>query len=159
MEPIIIYAVCIVVALSLLTVLRVVKIIRTFIQRFYVFMIKKRLCYPLLFKRPNGTTDVSRLDGLVLIVYTASSAIFMSLQSHNWADVSRKASYLAVVNLALLFFGGRTSLIVDRVLSISRARYELMHRWIGRICVVQGVLHGILNLFSNQSRTMGLPVG
>lgn len=55
---------------------------------------------------------------------------------------STRTSLLACINLVPLFSGGRTSLIVDRVLGIRKSRHDLFHKWLGRIFVVEGIIHG-----------------
>ncbi|KAF2028956.1 hypothetical protein EK21DRAFT_90173 [Setomelanomma holmii] len=45
-----------------------------------------------------------------------------------------------------LFFGGRRGLMNDRILRIQTSEQALVHRWMGRICVIQGIVHGIISI-------------
>lgn len=69
------------------------------------------------------------------------------------AIISRKESLpkLAIINMVPLFLGGRTNIGAD-FLGVSLSIYQLTHHWLGRVVVLQSVLHCV---FSFQSLAIG----
>jgi hypothetical protein len=68
------------------------------------------------------------------------------LQVSSVVDFADRLASLFLVNLVLIFAGGKSNLLVDKVLQLQRSDYSLFHRWVGRICILEGVLHAILKV-------------
>ncbi|OAQ67189.1 metalloreductase [Pochonia chlamydosporia 170] len=123
--------------------------------------VKKHLTYaPLWNKRHNrefklssavnvGTLP-SRLHMLVILGYLGSNTAYMFIL--NWAienkyslcaEIRGRSGTLAMVNMVpLIIFAGRNNPLIS-ILKISFDTYNLLHRWMGRIVVVEVIIHTI----------------
>ncbi|KAH8169979.1 ferric reductase like transmembrane component domain-containing protein [Sarocladium implicatum] len=121
--------------------------------------LKKYIIYaPLWKKRHNreirlssvihiGTLP-SRLHFIILFVWLVSNFVYMFLL--NWANENRyafcaelrgRSGTLALVNMVpLIMFAGRNNPLIG-LLQISFDTYNLLHRWMGRIVVLEVVIH------------------
>ncbi|PCD33134.1 hypothetical protein AU210_009369 [Fusarium oxysporum f. sp. radicis-cucumerinum] len=123
--------------------------------------VKKNLIYaPLWNKRHNrefklssaismGTLP-SRLHFIILFIYLGSNFAYMFvLNWHNenklafCAELRGRSGTLALVNMVpLIIFAGRNNLLIG-LLKISFDTYNLLHRWMGRIVVLESIIHTI----------------
>ncbi|KAI1760946.1 ferric reductase like transmembrane component-domain-containing protein [Hypoxylon sp. FL1150] len=123
--------------------------------------LKKHLIYaPLWKKRHNreirlssaisiGTLP-SRLHFVILGVYLLSNIIYMF--SENWsqengyalaAEIRGRSGTLALVNMVpLIIMAGRNNPLIV-LLRVSFDTYNLLHRWMGRMVVIEAVIHTI----------------
>ncbi|CEJ86265.1 Putative Ferric reductase like transmembrane component [[Torrubiella] hemipterigena] len=96
----------------------------------------------------NVGTLPSRLHFTILTVYLLNNIIYMFLL--NWgakdkmafyADLRGRAGVLAVVNMMpLIIMAGRNNPLIV-LLKISFDTYNLLHRWLGRLVVIETCLH------------------
>lgn len=122
---------------------------------------KRRLIYaPLWRKRHNrefrlssavnmGTLP-SRFHSLLLGLYLASNLAYMFLL--NWqnenkyafcAELRGRSGMLALVNMVpLTILAGRNNPLIS-ILQISFDTYNLLHRWMGRVVVIEALIHTI----------------
>jgi hypothetical protein len=107
--------------------------------------IRKWLCYTLVTKRQNGSSNTSVFSAICILLYLILIVVTCTLNISTRVDVAKRCSTLFVLNAIPLYLGGRTNLIADRFFSITLNQYGLVHRWVGRICVVLGVVHGVIN--------------
>lgn len=122
---------------------------------------KKHLIYaPLLKKRHNrefrlstamnvGTLP-SRLHLTLVLLYLGSNIAYMFVL--NWQNENRyafcaelrgRSGVLAVVNMVpLIILAGRNNPLIP-ILKISFDTYNLLHRWMGRIVVIEVIIHTV----------------
>ncbi|PSN58686.1 hypothetical protein BS50DRAFT_450535, partial [Corynespora cassiicola Philippines] len=67
------------------------------------------------------------------------------------AELSLRLARLCTMNLVVLFLGGRTNFFLDKVFQISMTEHRSVHRWVGRMSVAEGILHGILDVLQRRS--------
>ncbi|KAI0521099.1 ferric reductase like transmembrane component [Xylaria bambusicola] len=123
--------------------------------------LKKNLIYaPLWRKRHNreirlssavsiGTLP-SRLHFIILGLYLLSNIVYTFYldwsQPNGYAlaaEIRGRSGTLAVVNMVpLIILAGRNNLLIP-LLQVSFDTYNLLHRWMGRIVVVEAVVHTI----------------
>lgn len=127
----------------------------------YMPNIKKYLTYaPIWSKRHNREIKVSaalnmgtlptRLQLLVLGFYLGSNIVYMLIldygQDHPWAllaEIRGRSGTLAAVNMVpLIILAARNNPLI-RLLRISFDTYNLLHRWLGRIVVLESVIHTV----------------
>ncbi len=112
-----------------------------FVRAYGLFYLFKHVFYPALFeRRNNGFDTVTRLHALIILTYIVANGILLGIRTHSAADLRSRASTLAMINMIPLFFGGRMNFWID-YLGIRLRTYYLMHRWVGRMVVLQGLLH------------------
>lgn len=100
--------------------------------------------YPIVLKR-RGWMSVTRLELIMFICYLVSNAVPLCLSLRSVEDFQRRAAVIAVINLTPLFLGGRTNPFVD-LLGVPLPTYYLCHHWIGRVAVVESLVHAIYML-------------
>lgn len=127
---------------------------------------KKNIQYaPLINKRHNREFQLSRavnvgtlptrLQFVFLVGYFATNVVFCVIDLQFTASFTAAAALLrnrsgvlAVVNMVPLFlFAGRNNPLI-RLLGISFDTYNLLHRWFGRIVVLESLTHALACLAS-----------
>ena len=92
--------------------------------------------YPLLVPR-RYWMSVTRLECVALALYFGANSAILILRK---ANLGPTAAMLAVINAVMLFLGGRTSPLADFI-GIPLSTYYVFHHLIGRVVVIEGVIH------------------
>ncbi|KAI1115524.1 ferric reductase like transmembrane component [Nemania sp. NC0429] len=98
----------------------------------------------------NMGTLPSRLHFVILALYLISNIIYMFYlnwsQSNHYAlaaEIRGRSGTLAVVNMVpLIILAGRNNPLIP-LLKVSFDTYNLLHRWMGRMVVIEAVIHTI----------------
>jgi predicted ferric reductase len=98
----------------------------------------------------NMGTLPSRFHTLILFGYLASNAAYMFIL--DWknenkyalcAEIRGRSGTLSVVSMVpLIIFAGRNNPLIG-ILNISFDTYNLLHRWMGRISIIEAIIHVI----------------
>ena len=122
--------------------------------------VRKKLQHPIAFTRPTGSIGVTPLDIITILCFVAANVVCATLRIHTAGQLSLRLSRLCTVNMVMLFVGGRTNLFLDWVIHMPYQRVALIHRWVGRICGLEGVVHAFLGLATGPSpgHRLGTPV-
>ncbi|KAL4970516.1 ferric reductase family protein [Aspergillus stella-maris] len=123
--------------------------------------IKKHLLYaPLGRKRHNREIQLStavnvgtlpsRFQTILIVLYVASQIAYCTLLDYDEnvkaalvAELRGRSGTLAVLNMVPLFIlAGRNNPLIP-LLRISFDTYNLLHRWLGRIVVIESIVHTI----------------
>ncbi|KAL2823410.1 ferric reductase like transmembrane component-domain-containing protein [Aspergillus cavernicola] len=123
--------------------------------------IKKNLLYaPLGKKRHNREIQLSsavnvgtlpsRFQTILVVLYIASQIAYCALLDYNEnvkaaliAELRGRSGTLAVLNMVPLFIlAGRNNPLIP-LLRISFDTYNLLHRWLGRIVVIESIVHTV----------------
>jgi hypothetical protein len=111
------------------------------VSRFKALALRS-IAYPLLIHR-RYWASVTRLQGAMIGSYFIINGLCMGLGIKNKADLMARSGMMASINLIPLFLGGRTSMLAN-FLGISLHTYYLAHHWIGRLVIIQSILHIVL---------------
>ncbi|KAH7038046.1 ferric reductase like transmembrane component-domain-containing protein [Microdochium trichocladiopsis] len=121
--------------------------------------LKKNLLYaPMIRKRHNREFQLSsainvgtlptRLQFLFLVAYLATNVVFCVINvsfAASFDDTARlirsRTGTLSVVNMIPLFIMAGRNNPLCKLLGVSFDTFNLMHRWFGRIVVLEGVAH------------------
>jgi hypothetical protein len=152
MQATLVYALTIASLVGLILISRLAQLL-TFQARERLFsVLSKWALYTLVWSRPRGSSDVSVLAAVACFFFLVGNIILGSVVVvQGQAELSLLVARLCMLNLVILFLGGRTSLILDKIFRLSMTEYYLMHRWIGRISIAEGILHGILVIVRRRS--------
>jgi predicted ferric reductase len=120
------------------------------ISRFEVLTLR-HLVYPLLVRR-RYWAGVTRLQGLLVAGYLGINGFCMGLGVKTTSDLVSRAGLMAAVNVIPLFLGGRTNMLANFI-GISIHSYYLAHHWIGRVVIIQSLLHVGLAIAAGQPWT------
>lgn len=96
----------------------------------------------------NVGTLPSRFHTVILLLYLLSNVAYMSLLDYGQknraallAELRGRSGVLAVVNMIpLMVLAGRNNPLIS-ILRVSFDTYNLLHRWVGRVVVVESVVH------------------
>ncbi|KAI0850765.1 ferric reductase like transmembrane component-domain-containing protein [Daldinia vernicosa] len=123
--------------------------------------LKRNIIYaPLWRKRHNREIKLSaaisigtlpsRLHSIILGIYLISNLVYMCYE--NWfqenryalaAEIRGRSGTLALVNMVpLIIMAGRNNPLIG-LLRVSFDTYNLLHRWMGRMVVIEAVIHTI----------------
>ncbi|KAL2021011.1 hypothetical protein VTK56DRAFT_7785 [Thermocarpiscus australiensis] len=121
--------------------------------------LKKRLIYAPLWKKRhnreirlssamNMGTLPSRLHALLLFGYLASNLAYMFIL--DWgtenkyelcAELRGRSGTLSIVSMVpLIIFAGRNNPLIP-LLNVSFDTYNLLHRWMGRVAIIEAIIH------------------
>lgn len=92
----------------------------------------------------------SRLQAIMIVLYTASQIAYCTILSYNEnartelvAELRGRSGTLAVINMVLLvILAGRNNPLIP-LLRVSFDSYNLLHRWLGFIVVIESSVHSI----------------
>lgn len=115
----------------------------------------KWLLYTVVHPRLTGSSDVTILAGSIIIMFIIANIVGCVIGIHNTSDLSSRLARMAVTNLAILYLGGSPNVLVDKGVRISNNEYYLLHRWIGRVTLVEGLVHGTFCLMKTKAATKG----
>lgn len=74
----------------------------------------------------------------------------LSISVHDKLELDKRVATVAAINATILFLGGRTNPWAN-FLGISLSRYYFFHRWIGRVVIIEGLIHSVLSIIRFQS--------
>ncbi|KAI9777795.1 MAG: hypothetical protein M1839_008590 [Geoglossum umbratile] len=144
------YAISVAAVVGAFTLYRVGTVIARVVRMLRTVFILKHLCYPVLWRRRSGSTDMTRLQGILTALFIAANILCSLIGVRNVSDLNRRSGILSLINMMPMFLGGRTNLFAD-LLGLRLDHYGTLHRWIGRVCVLQGILHGSITFFRPKS--------
>ncbi len=109
----------------------------------------------------NVGTLPSRLHALVIVIYIVSNIAYCVLLDYHQqsraamiAELRGRAGHLAVINmLVLVLFAARNNPLIP-MLAVSFDTFNLLHRWIGRVIVLESIVH-IIAWFVNNHNAIG----
>lgn len=111
------------------------------------------ISYQLILKR-RYWSSVTFLEALLFSLYLVANGVLMVVDIHwSFTAFTTRAGALAAINMIPLFLGGRTNFLADS-LGIPLHTYYLAHHWIGRVAIVQSLVHLIPSLVSRATRTV-----
>ncbi|KAL2884537.1 putative ferric reductase transmembrane component [Ceratocystis lukuohia] len=132
---------------------------------------KKHIMYaPIMNKRHNREIQLStavnmgtlptRLELVFLVLYFATNVIFCLLEIPYTSDtvtafksVRNRSGALAVTNMVPLFFMASRNNPLIVLMGLSFDSFNLLHRWFGRIVVIEVIVHTITHFVANTVST------
>jgi hypothetical protein len=151
MRDTIIYPVTAVSLFAILVIWKVYRSIRLITRQKALTWVRKLLLDTLVYRRRKSTDSVNLFSLLYTTIYIGSNVVLCALGNNDRNELASRCGTLFLINLVPLFLGGRLSLLTDRMTRVQPWNQSLAHRWIGRVCLLQGVLHGILNMVATQT--------
>ncbi len=84
---------------------------------------------------------------ILLLGYVIANGACMAIDVRSTRDLMLRSGMMASANMIPLFLGGRTSFLANSA-GISLHTYYLAHHWVGRVAIMQGILHASLAISS-----------
>ena len=133
----------------LLIVQRITATVLRYTRPRSIQLARKHLLYKLLWTRFAGSSNVTRLHGSFLAIYFAANVTCCVLGVDNVALFASRTGLLSIINIAPLMLGGRTNPILDMI-KVDLNTYGTLHRWSGRVALLQGMTHCVLHLINKK---------
>lgn len=112
-------------------------------QRLLSFL-SKWLFYTVVLPRCRGSSDITVFALLLIGLFVLGNIAVSTIGIQDRTDLAQRVARLALINAIILFLGGRTNLLADKLLQWSIPDYYLLHRWVGRVTVLEVIIHGSL---------------
>jgi hypothetical protein len=125
---------------------RLVRWIAGFATLLFSYFLLKHLVYPNTLGSSVRISSLTRLEMLFLGLYVLTNALCMGLGVKSTTDAATRSGVLSVINLVPLFAGSRLGLLAD-LLGVSLRSQLLLHRYMGMLATVQGILHSAVAIF------------
>ncbi|KAM5349489.1 hypothetical protein ACJ41O_005994 [Fusarium nematophilum] len=78
-------------------------------------------------------------------MFLVANAVALSAGVGNVNSFIRRSGLISVINLVPLFLGGQMNIIASRC-GIGLRAYTRIHRWLGAVAIIEGVLHAIVSV-------------
>ena len=108
--------------------------------------------------RVNESSDLTVLSMTLVIVIITGNVVAALVGLQERETSSLRLARLSSINMVFLYMGGRTNIVVDKLFRLSHSEYWLLHRWLGRIAVIEGVVHGGIQYTHSKSQPSVLQI-
>jgi hypothetical protein len=92
----------------------------------------------------------TRFQAILILAFLIANVLFITLEAHNGPAVMSRSGLMSCINLALLLFGHHMS-IAFRNRGPTSEDYGKIHRWLGRVAVIEGIIHSAIAFASSTS--------
>jgi hypothetical protein len=123
------------------------QMLRRFYNRLYIFILKNFI-YAIFMER-RYWNSVTLIQAAFILLYVTGNGVCMGIGVRNVSDLMIRSGKIALVNMIPLFLGGRRRFVAGQ-LGVPLHVYYLAHHCVGRMAILQGVLHAILAITSDQ---------
>ncbi|EXJ56217.1 uncharacterized protein A1O5_12673 [Cladophialophora psammophila CBS 110553] len=104
---------------------------RRFLQHVY---------YPQTHRYLRGSEKITRFDLLVTITFLVGVVVCTVIQVQNIPGLRRRSGLISIINIIPLSLGAHMNLLAN-VCGIRLGAYGRIHRWLGRVAIVEGLIH------------------
>jgi predicted ferric reductase len=82
-----------------------------------------------------------------MLIFLTGNVVCVAIGSRD-STVIRRLAIMSVINLVPLALGGHMNFIASRC-RIRPQNYERMHRWVGKVAILEGLIHSVMAALSN----------
>jgi hypothetical protein len=154
----VIYALSYASAVVLLLLWRLSQFLTTQARERIFSAVAKWLLFSVVLPRMNGSSDVTIMAGSVIILFIVANIVACVLRVQSQLDLSMRLARMCITNLVVLSLGGRSHFLVDRIFRLSNSEYHLLHRWVGRVTVIEGLAHATLCIIKTKATTRTIDI-
>jgi hypothetical protein len=112
----------------------------TIVRIYGTFYLRKHITYPQIHRYLRRPGNVTRLDLLVLSTFLVGNAVCLSINVKGVPEFIERSGLISIINLMPLSPGANMNLIVS-LWGIRLPTYAKLHRWLGRVAIVEGLIH------------------
>lgn len=106
----------------------------------YIFL--KYVFYRQIPRRLRGPSRITYFEAILLLLFLAGNVLCVAIGAKN-TSVTNRMGTLSVINLMPLALGSHMNFIASRC-RIRPQSYERMHRWVGKVAIVEGLIHSVM---------------
>jgi hypothetical protein len=100
----------------------------------------KHVYYPQVHKYLRGSEKTTRFDLGLICVFLVGIVLCTSIRVRDISALARRSGLISIINLIPLSLGSHMNLIAS-CYGISLGTYGRIHRWLGRVAIVEGLIH------------------
>lgn len=115
-----------------------------FLCTYATYHFLKHVFYAHIHKYIRGST---RFDALLIIAFLTGNVLCLTLSMNGRTELLQRMGLLSTVNLVPLALGSHMNSVVSYC-GLGSEAYNAIHRWIGRVAVIEGLIHVILAVVS-----------
>ena len=141
-----IYAIAYGAALAVLFSWRLYQSLASRVRERVFSLASKWLVYSLIMPRWDGSTNITIIAGIAIATLYVGNVVSSVLAVPTRAEFSLRVARLCITNLVTLYLGGGSSFILDKVFQLPRSDTGALHRWVGRLTLIEGCIHGVMEL-------------
>jgi len=112
--------------------------------------IRKIFVQTLVVTRRNGTSDYTVASTLAIVLLITGNLAVLFVEVADWNDMRERLRSVFHVNLIPLYVSARTPILSEFMFGLTYKQHSLIHRWIGWMCLFQGLGHNLLSLSMQQ---------
>lgn len=94
-------------------------------------------------KRLEGSSSTNISIFISIAICFATNAVVCSLHVSSLSQFGDRCAVVAITNLVPLFIGGGTNIMFDKLFKTDLRITGTIHRWLGRLCIVEVLIHAI----------------
>lgn len=134
----------------------ILKLVAQKSQPYATLYFLKYVFYPEIPRWLRGSYTATRFDALLILGFLAGNGLCLSLGVHEVSDLIERTGLMAIINFMPLAFGSHLNFIFSHC-GAGLDAYTRVHRWLGRVSVLEVVVHailaGILRTFDSHERS------
>jgi hypothetical protein len=144
---------------TLLIVSHVFRLVGTSVCRSVVSWFRKHLVQAQIYRRRNSTDSLNLLSLGYICIYIGANITLCIVGIKNREALAKRCGMLCLINLIPLSVGGRLSFLAHILTRARPWNLSLAHRWMGRVCLLEGAIHGILSMLVERATVKHILVG
>lgn len=151
MQVILVYAIAYASAIGLLLGWRLSQYLITRARQRIFSTFTKWVVYTVITRRLSGSSDVTVMAGTIIVLLIVANCVGSALLVRTRDELSSRLAKLSITNLVILYLRGRSNILLDKVFRLSYTEHQLLHRWVGRVTVIEGLVHALLKFSQSRS--------
>jgi hypothetical protein len=159
MDTPLIYLTSLAAAFGILLLWKVYRIVPIRIRRASMLYARKKLFYTMIYRRRSSSDNINVLSLCNICLLVAGNITACALKISDRKELAKRCGSLFLVNLVPLMLGGQRSILTNYISHLHSSEQSLLHRWMGRVCVVQGLIHAVINAMSSVPTQIQILVG
>lgn len=118
-----------------------------------IYLVKKffKYVYPRIPRSLRGSSRIARFEAILLLLFLAGNVLPIAIGTKN-TSVMKRMGTMSVINLVPLALGSHMNLIASWW-RIRPQSYERMHRWVGKVAILEGLIHSVMAAVSKLPRS------
>jgi len=114
-----------------------------FLHVYATFYFLKYLFYPQIHRRLRGPSKTTGFDAALIIAFLVANICCISIGVQDIKQLMQRMALMSTINLVPLAIGGQMNIIASHC-GLTLNDWNHMHRWLGTVAVVEGLVHSIV---------------
>lgn len=106
------------------------------------FYLRENVRYPCIYRYLRRSGQVIRVDLLILVAFLVGNALCLAINVKGIPEFAKRSGVVSIINLIPLSLGANMNFIAS-LGGISLPAYAKLHRWLGRVAIIEGLIHAV----------------